>query len=298
MLDTAEKFQKKQLALQQGIKSKAFDLIGISVVIALVLVSLGVLERRAITLSMLGDILIETVPFFFAAMLLSNTYYMKGTFAGKSTNVFKSACEEYSGTVVVLTGQQIDVLDDFCESFNDEALQKLQMSYLKRAAISYERFDKGIPNEEPLRTWSKDKLKHSLGEERAKWVEKAKNCTVKGLRVNTLLGTNDDVDITNIGRTESQLSSRHSCKSAINYAVSTIVLSLIGVKNVLQWGWLGAALVLFKCVFILCRAYMSYFDGYNDVTINLVHHINRKNDIMKQFSAWYEKYSALNDTDV
>ena len=294
MPDVAEKMQKGKLLLQQGIKSKIFDLLGAAIVVALILVSLGVLERRDITLSEIGDIVIETVPFFFASMLLSNNYYMKGTFVGKTTNVFTSACENYTGMVVRLTGEQIDVMDEFCEKFNDDVLQKMQVAYLKRAAISYERFDKGKDNEEPLRVWSKHKLKHTLGDERAKWVQKAKNCKIKGLRVNTLLGTNDEDDMTNIGSTESQLSKQHTRNSAISYIIFTLILSMIGVRDIMQWGWWGAALVTFKCVFLLCKSYMEYFNGYNDITINLVHHINRKSDILKQFYAWYDRYLKIN----
>ena len=283
----AENYNEHKAKLQRGIKDRAFDLIGIVIVIVLIALSLGVLERRTLSWGELGDILIECIPFFFAAMLLNENYYNKGVFAGKRTDKFKRACETYTEKVDALTGQQIDELDEFCQEYNDDALKKMQMSYLNRASISYEKFHVGDDGQEPIQTWSKDKLIHTYGKDRAKWITLAKNAKVKGLQVNALMGTVGSNDITDIGPSESQLNSKRRTVSAASYFVTTFVMAMIGVKNVTQWGWVGIALVLFKAVYILCRAYMTYFDGYNDVNVILVNHTNRKSDILKQFDYWY-----------
>lgn len=288
----AQQAQDTASRLQKEIKSKIFDILAMIILVALVALSLGIIERRVITIEEIGNIIVECIPFFLAAMLLNNNYYMKGTFDGKNTKNFKSACLEYSNKISDLDGEQIDSLDEFCEEFNNEALIKKQKSYLNRASISYELFNGGKETGDktvidPVKTWSYHKLVHTYGKERAKWIIRARNVQVKGLRVNSLMGTNDNDDITDIGYTETQLAKKRLGFSAISYAFSTLIMALIAVKDVAEWGWFGIALVLFKCIFILVKSYMSYFDGYNDITIHLVHHTNRKTDILKQFEYWY-----------
>jgi hypothetical protein len=293
MPDTiSEAYSDKRSNLQRGIKDRIFDVIALVIMLALILVSLGILERRPITWHTLGDIFVECIPFFFAAILLNDDYYKKGIYVGKRTKNFINACEEYTGYVSKLTGEQIDKLDDFCQEYTDDALKKKQISYLNRASMSYEKFHVGIDIEgetqDPVQTWSKDKLIHTYGKDRAKWIILAKNAKVKGLQVNGLMGTTATNDITDLGPSESQLYNRKRVTSAISYLFTTFVLALIGIKNITEWGWFGAALVLFKAVFIYCRALMTYFDGYNDVTVNLVSNTHRKTDVLKQFLYWYD----------
>lgn len=288
----AQQVQNTTSKLQKEIKSKIFDILAMIILVALVALSLGIIERRIITIEEIGNIIVECIPFFLAAMLLNNNYYMKGTFDGKNTENFKAACLEYSKRIEKLDGEQIDSLDEFCEEFNNEALIKKQKSYLNRASISYELFNDGKETNDnkihdPIKTWSYHKLVHTYGKERAKWIIRARKTNIKGLRVNSLMGTNDNDDITDIGDTETQLAKKRLGFSAVSYAFSTLIMALIAVKDVKEWGWFGIALVLFKCIFILVKSYMSYFDGYNDITIHLVHHTNRKTDILKQFEYWY-----------
>lgn len=284
----AEQFNDNKQRLQRGIKSRIFDIIAISILVCLIALSLGVIERRIITWREIGNIIVECIPFFFAAVLLNDTFYKKGIFTGKLNNNFITACTLYTKYVTNLSGQHIDELDDFCHEFNADALRKKQISYLSRASISYEKFHIDTDDNTALQTWSDDKLEHTYGNDRAKWIKLAKKATVKGLHSNALMGTMDAEDITDVGPTEIQLTKRKRRTSAISYALSTIVLSLIAVKNVSEWGWFGIALVIFKCILILCKSYMSYFDGYNDVTVHLVNAINRKTDIIKQFLYWYD----------
>lgn len=284
----AQHVQDSVQKLQKGIKDKIFDILAFVILAVLIALSLGIIERRLITLEELGDIFVECIPFFFAAMLLNNTYYTKGVFVGKSTKSFILASNEYSVKIGCLSGREIDSLDEFCEHFNAEALSKKQVMYLNRASISFNKFNECTEeNDEPVKVWSNRQIKRVYGKERAKWIIAAKKVKVKGLRVNGLMGTNDSADITDIGSTESQLARKRTGTSAVQYALSVLIMSLMAVKNVADWGWFGIALVVFKCVYIFARSYTSFFDGYNDVTIHLVHHINRKTDILKQFDYWY-----------
>lgn len=287
MPNTAEKVQQAQRSLKKGIKTKMFDLISVGIIVALICVSLGVIERRVITLSEIGDVIVECIPFFFAFVLLGNNYYMKGSYAGKDTQLFEQTCTAYSDIVSTLSDEEIDSLDEFCEEYNATALKRAQEALLKRAAITYDRFDKGDKNNLALKLLTNKTLKAQFGDERAKWIILAKKVHVKGIKTNMLMGTNDTDDITDIGPTEAQLLTSHRRHTVMNYALSTILMTFIGVKDITTWHLFGFALVVFKCVFIFCKAYVEYFSGYNDVTIHLVNHTNRKADILKQHRHWY-----------
>lgn len=65
-------------------------------------------------------------------------------------------------------------------------------------------------------------------------------------------------------------------------------MALIGVKNFLEWGWVGLLFTVFKLLYILCSSYMKYFQGYEDICTGLVNHIYRKTDVLKEFDHWYD----------
>lgn len=285
-----DKVQNAQASVKKTIKTKMFDLISAAIIITLIAISLGIIERRIITWTEIGNIVVEFIPFFLAFVLLGNNHYMKGSYAGKDTTKFINTCNDYGDVVSELTDEQIDSLDEFCEEYNEQALKRKQESYLKRAAITYDKFDKNSKDYVALKLRTNKELRAKFGKERAKWIIAAKNASVKGIRTNTLMGTNDSDDVTDIGLTESQLASSHKIKTSVSYAISTCVMMFIAVKDVISWHWFGFALVVFKCVFILCKSYVEYFAGYNDVTIHLVNHTNRKIDILKQYRHWFSEH--------
>lgn len=292
-----DKVQNAQASVKRTLKTKMFDVISVIIILALIALSLGVLERRVITWEEIGDIIIEFMPFFFAFVLLGNNHYMKGSYVGKETLKFTSTCTEYATMVENLTDEEVDSLDDFCEEYNDIALRRRQEALLKRAAITYEKFDKNAKDYVALKLRSDKDLKTQYGDERAKWIIKAKNATVKGIRTNTLMGTNDSDDVTDIGPTEASLAKNHKLKSSMGYALTTLIMTFIAIKDIMTWHWVGFALVVFKCAFIFCKSYVEYFEGYNDVTIHLVNHINRKIDILKQHRHWFSTRKERKNVD-
>ena len=279
-----DKVQNAQNSIKQGIKTKMYDIISAAIITVLIALSLGVIERRVITLSELSNIVIECVPFYLAFMLLGSNYYSKGSFVGKETERFAAACKRYSSIVDELSEEEVSYMDEFCEYYNEKSLRLRQTAYLKRAAITYTQFNEG---DDALKLLDDYTLKQTYGKERAKWIICAKNTEIKGIRTNTLTGTTDSTDPTDVGKTEAELTHSHTSRTAINYASSTILMSLMAVRDVTKWHWFGFALVLFKCIFILCKAYVEYFTGYNDVTIHLVNHTTRKADILKEFKYWF-----------
>lgn len=293
--DLAKIVQEKSIDGKSILKSHIFDVIGVTIIAILIFVSLGVLQLRDLTWREFFNIVVEFIPFYLASLLLNNNFYTKGSFSGKSTDKYLKAVEYYSGQVNNLTGKQLDCLSDFCEEFNDKALAQIQRRILKAASVSYEMFDeywedKNGNLQEPVRTYSKETLISRFGKERAKIIQQAKKLTVKGLNPNILLGTNSVEDVTDVGKGESQVAKTRKITWAFTMAISTAALAVIAVKNIADWGWVGIALVIFKCVYILCRSYTSFFTGYNDITIHIVNHLNCKSDKLKQFQYWYTEY--------
>lgn len=291
--------QNAQTTVTRIIKNRLYDIISVIIILTVLALSLGVIERRIITLGELLDVLVECIPMFFAGMLLNTNLYNKGIFYGKQTDTFIKASRAYSKLVTDLTGEQIQYIPEFCEKYNNDALKSMQSTVLKSEGLSYEQFTSpwkdGNTDRKPLRAMCENELAAVLNEEQIAVVKKAKKLKVKGILVNTLLGTNTSDDITDVGPTESDLKNKKIFWSTIVYFVSTIVLALIGVKNVQDWGWFGIALVLFKVMFIFCRSYMSYFDGYNDVTIHLVNSTNRKTDVLKECIYWINDKTGNNN---
>lgn len=293
--ELAQTLQDKGSDTKSIIKSHIFDILAITIIAALIFVSLGVLKLRDLTLREFLNIVVEFIPFYIASLLLNNNFYTKGTFQGKGTDKYIKAIEYYSGEVNKLTGKQLDALSDFCEEFNDKALAQMQRRILKAASVSYEAFDDWWEDKDgnlqaPIKTLSKTALVTTYGKERAKIIQKAKSLKIKGLNANIILGTNDVEDITDVGKGEVQIGRVRKATWAVTMGISTAALAVIAVKNVTEWGWVGIALVIFKCVYILCRSYTSFFTGYNDITIHVVNHLNCKSDKLKQFQWWYTEY--------
>lgn len=280
-------------SLVKKIKMHVFDVIAVGLVISVALLNLGAIELRNIGKEFL-NIIFEAIPFYLGSVALALNFYKKGVYAAKETPSFTNVVNDFSKRVTTLTGHQIDKLNDFCYQYNSKALRIRQEAILRDVAISYERFDKYSKDEEgnklkPLKVVSDDELKSVYGESIAKRIKDAKNVTIKGLSPNNLLGNLNTDDITDLGKNESEMLKDRSKEYSIVYFVSIFVMSLMGVKDVLEWGWIGAFLLLFKLTYILCRSYMKYFEGFDDISISLVNHISRKSDVLKEFDYWYSK---------
>jgi len=288
----AEEVYDNNKKLAKFVKNKAFDLIAAGLIVAIGLLNLGAIQLREITPREIINIVLETIPFYLGAVSLTLNYYKKGVFCGKSTISFINTVKLYSDKVNMLTGEHLNNLLDFCTEYNNKALRIIQESYLRIVAVTFARFNDDVIEEDgtvtkPLKTMSDEELKILLGEVVAKKVIEAKNVKIKGLSVNVLLGGNKSNDITNIGANEQELLKRRTTSYISFSAVTILILTLMDVKNVMEWGWVGLFLLAFKLLYILCRSYMRYFDGYEDITIGVVNHISRKTDILKQFDYWY-----------
>lgn len=296
----AEKMDNTKANVNNFMKSRMFDIIAVGIVVAMAALTLGVFELRKINWRELINILLETLPFYFSNLLLTMNYYSKGTFTGKMSKSFKGIVNAYSTEVNNLTGEQIAELSDFCEAYNDKTLQNMQRIILKTEALTIDQFnidyiENGISHG-PLKALSKHELEHLIGIGRAEAVIKAKNVKIKGLRVNSLLGSLDSEDVTDLGLNERELGKKRSINYAVGGFASIFILTLIGVKNVTQWGWVSLLFMLFKLLYIVCRSYMRYFDGYSDITGALANHLSRKTDIIKEFKSWSESRKQVKET--
>ena len=289
--NAAEAVSSAKSKTAEFMKSKMFDLIAAAIVIAMLALSLGVFELREISLRELANIVLETLPFYFATIMLNDNYYMKGTYAGKATKGFKAIVLAYSNLVNSLTGKQIKMLPTFCDEYNQRILSKQQESVLRTEALTLFDFNEDYVEHDvhhgPLKALSKTELVSLLGSERAEAVVKAKEVTIKGINSNILLGSTDNSDITDLGPNEKEMHNKRKKSYAIWSFLSIFALTLIAVRDVTSWGWIGITLVVFKLLYIVAKSYMKYFEGYQDITISLANNISRKTDIIKEFEFEY-----------
>ena len=290
--DVATELNQNGKDLRQSIKSKIFDVIGVALVIAVGLISLGVVELRELTPKNIINIILEAIPFYFGAVTLSMNYYRKGVWAGKESEQFIGTVRRYSRKVEKLNGKQLEYLNDFCCEYNEKALKMAQENLLRSVAIRYDKFNEGSIDKDgheipPLKRLTKEELVTRYNARVAEFVIKARDVQIKGINVSILLGNLYDWDITNLGPNEKELASQRRKQYAGSSAVSIFLLSLMAVKNIVDWGWIGFVLIAFKLIWVLCTAYMKYFEGYDDATIRVTNHLSRKTDILKQYDYWY-----------
>lgn len=300
VIDNPEIITETKRKTANLVKNYVFDIIAVSLIIAMFLLGLGVLEKRDITLETLLDVVISFVPFYLCMQVLNINYYTKGVFKGKQSEVYKQAIKSYSDFAGNLTGKQQDTIYEFCEYYNNKALEQLRKSILKRAGISYESFINGNGEKKiaPLITLNKAQLLNSYNKEQVHIILKAKHAKIKGISANILLSNIQSSDNTDIGKTEKEMRDSRMTVTAVLSFASVFVLSLIGVKDIQEWGWLAAALVLFKMMYVFVKSYMQYFNAYNDITVGLVNHLARKSDILKQFIYWHDtNYKTESNTN-
>ena len=294
MTDHTDKLLETKNKGMEFVRNRAFDLISVGIIVAMTALSLGAMELRDISVEQFADIILECIPFYLAATMLSANYYTKGTYAAKVKDVYINSVKYYSEQVSNLTGKHMNYLPEFCSQYNKQTLQDMQKELLNSVAITWERYDEGTSNSKPLKVLSKREIINLLGRECGNVVHRCKRLKIKGIYPNVLLGNLNKEDRTNLGLTEQQLAKRRLGSYAIGYVVSIFFMSLIGMKDVMQWGWMGMFLTLFKILYITCRAVTKYYNGYEDISTHVVNYNYRKSDIIKEFYYWYE---CLNKTE-
>ena len=281
MESVEDKYADTVVNAKQAFKKNIYDWLSAAIIVAIVIIGLDIFNLRDVNEHTVKSLFIEWVPFFLAATLLDKNLYSKGMFVGKLTTNYLITMQEYSKQVAKLDGRRLKHLPEFCKYKNDKVLYELQTDILKKEGISIDDF-------EELKKLPKQKLQEQFTKEQINAIYKAKNAKIVGLRVNLLLGSNNVEDETNLGPTEHDIVKLHTVGTAISYVGSTAIMTLIGLKDILLWGWAGILIILFKTAYIFVKAYMSYFKGYSDVTIKLVNHIVRKTDTLKEYDYYYD----------
>lgn len=276
-----------------AIKMWLFDILGLALVVAMFLLGLGAFGFVELTWQSLLDTLISFIPYYLSLQLLNMDYYTKGTFKGKESEVYQHSITAYSEITSGLTGEQHDTMNDFCEEFNRKALISLQTAILRRVSISYKLFAEGDETTLPLNQLDKKQLRAKYNREVTKVIYKAKRAKIHGVSASILLSNVVSQDATNIGKSEKQLMKQRMGTNAVLSFVSVFLICLIAVKDFQEWGWVAAAVVLFKMVYVFIAAYMKYFTAYQDITVDVVNYLARKTDILKQFIYWYKQHNIV-----
>ena len=284
---SADLFLEKKHKVTNIVKNKIFDVVAILTVVIMSLISLGALELRDITLETIADIFIEAFPFYLAATMLSRNYYTKGTYVGKEQDTYVIAGKYYSEQVIKLDGKALTILPVFCREYNDKVLKNMQEAILHSAALTMKQFHEYDDKAKaPLKIVPYKNVKNLYGPVVAKAVEKCKKAKIKGLNPNVLLSNLNNPDGTDLGYNEKELAKKRTYTYAISYLFAMLFMSLIAIKSILDWGWIGVFITLFKLAFVVLSALTRYFEGYEDITVSVVDHLYRKSDVLKEFDYW------------
>lgn len=292
MKKVEDNLQNAKFAVNDGIKKYVYDIIAIVILLSLIAASLdlfGLIDFKTVNIV---SFLIGWFPYFAAAMLLRTDLYKKGVFIGKKTDKFCAVARTYSELANSLSGEQLKGLYPFCEEYNSNAKQAIQTQILKAEGLTYEEYNEdwietvdGVDvQRSALKTCTKQELlerKYTKTQIRA--IKKAKRAKVYGISVNILLSTIAVKDVTYIGNDEKSLQIKQIAASAIKYILCTVALSFIAIKDTISFGWLSVILILFKVTYLFAGSCISYFRGYDDITIHLVNHFTRKTDILKMY---------------
>ena len=293
---TADEYVEKKNVVTNAIRTKIFDIVAVFTILVMSLVSLGALELREITWKNIADIVMQAFPFYLAATMLSRNYYTKGAYVGKEQDSFANAVKDYSDQVTKLDGAALTMLPKFCAEYNHKTLKNMQEAILHSAALTLKRFHEYDEKAgRPLKIVPYKEVKELYGKIVADAVRKCKKVKIKGLNPNSLLSNIKNPDGTDLGYSEKELANRRTYTYAITYLISIFLMSLIGIKSILEWGWIGVFLTLFKLTFIVLCALTRYYEGYEDITINVVDHLFRKSDVLKEFEFW--RTSLLQDDE-
>ena len=294
-----DKLQRGKLNIADGIKRRIYDWIAALIVVSLIASSLGAFGLIDFDTTNFAEFLVSWFPYFAAAILLNTDLYKKGVFVAKNTTKFQAVIKEYSGIANALSGPQIKALYPFCETYNAEVKKTMRERILREEGLTYEDFDVGSKDvEKPLKTLSEeDLLANGYNDRQIKAIRKAKNLRIKGINVNMLLSSIAASDITDIGDDERSLAKKQVIVSTVRYMLTTLLLSVIAIKNIYEWGWVGVILVIFKVAYLFAGCCMSYFKGYDDITINLVNHFTRKCDILKIYLNYEPEVVIINDIE-
>lgn len=279
-----DKLQEVKIGTSQGIKKHIFDWVSAIIIVALIAACMDVFSLIDFKTIDLLEFFISWFPYFAAAILLHNNLYKKGVFVAKGTEKFIKTIEAYSDIANSLSGEQIKKLYPFCDKYNEDVKKSMQTQTLRKEGVTFEEFEYGTKELPALKTCNRKFLiKKGYNKAQIKAIKTAKNLHVHGINVSILLSSINVKDVTRIGDDEKTLQTKQIISSTLRYASSTLLLSIMAVKDISEWGWMGLILTIFKVMYLFAGSYMSYFKGYDNITISLVNHFSRKIDILKMY---------------
>lgn len=279
-----DKLQEVKIGTSQGIKKHIFDWVSAIIIVALIAACMDVFSLIDFKTIDLLEFFISWFPYFAAAILLHNNLYKKGVYVAKGTEKFIKTIEAYSDIANSLSGEQIKKLYPFCDKYNEDVKKSMQTQTLRKEGVTFEEFEYGTKELPALKTCNRKFLiKKGYNKAQIKAIKTAKNLHVHGINVSILLSSINVKDVTRIGDDEKTLQTKQIISSTLRYASSTLLLSIMAVKDISEWGWMGLILTIFKVMYLFAGSYMSYFKGYDNITISLVNHFSRKIDILKMY---------------
>lgn len=270
--------------------------------IAVVLVSAAYIATSFITIKAtgksVGEIIADGVVAFLVGMLINRMFETQGVINGDNDPRVIKATNRHADTVEEIA-PHLDVLDDWCEIKNAEALARARRTYLSRHGMRYnEYFDSdGTPREFVAVEYSGWKQRKKR---RAEWwrryhYEKAVNLRLTKLSAGILISdSGNPADPYFMGRSKQEYSSASAKHDIWSKLITAGLFGYYGVQLISGFSVAELIWTILQLAFFLLMGAIKMEQSYMFVTDEYRSRVNKKTDILQMFKLYLGKEKGKN----
>ncbi len=262
------------------------------VFILFVVVVVMTTDIKLMTISSLKDL----GTTFFILLISSYAMYVccadGGIKNGYETELYRTCTSRFDDLKKKVEEVALTRMNDFCNYYVDEELQRMRMHYLSVACIPYDEYMAKY-----VKLGNKEiKELTDLTSSQKKQVRKANS--VRRIKLTPKM-------IMTQGRmfqTRSVFSPAPGTMKGIAFGVKffkmsfvSVCMSLIALDVILEPSWTVFAQVCLKLFTVVINGFDGHKDGYNNITIHTVNYVNIQSSLMQQALKYVEAHPLTND---
>lgn len=262
------------------------------VFILFVVVVVMTTDIKLMTISSLKDL----GTTFFILLISSYSMYIccadGGIKNGYETELYKTCTSRFDELKKKVEEVALTRMNDFCNHYVDEELQRMRMHYLSVACIPYDEYMAKYVK------LGKKEIKEltDLTSSQKKQVRKANS--VRRIKLTPKM-------IMTQGRmfqTRSVFSPAPGTMKGIAFGVKffkmsfvSVCMSLIALDVILEPSWTVFAQVCLKLFTVVINGFDGHKDGFNNITIHTVNYVNIQSSLMQQALKYVDSHPLTND---
>ena len=273
--------------------------------IAVVLVSVAYIATSFITIEAsgksVGEIIADGVVAFIVGMLLNRMFETQGVINGDADPRVVKATERHADMVETVA-PYLDVLDEWCDRKNSEALARARRTYLSRYGMKYnEYFDSDGTAKEFVHveyTGFKNRKKRRAEFWRRKRFEHAVNLRLTKLSAGILISDSGNPgDPYFMGRSKQEYSSISAKHDVWSKLVTAGLFGYYGVSLLQSFSVAELIWTILQLAFFLLMGAIKMEQSYMYVTDEYRSRVNKKTDILQMFKVFMGKEMGTNECE-